>query len=110
MDGYSKIPGFILPTIRDGIARGLSLDSVAMLPALFLAFLQREQRGEIPFPYEDQLMDPASAKAIVSAADPVAAFVAERLLFNELAGNDQLLAAMRRALARVEEFIARRAK
>ena len=60
--------------------------------------------------YEDQLMDPASAKAIVSAADPVAAFVAERLLFNELAGNDQLLAAMRRAFARVEEFIARRAK
>ena len=110
MDGYSKIPGFILPTIRDGIARGLSLDSVAMLPALFLAFLQREQRGEIPFPYEDQLMDPASAKAIVSAADPVAAFVAERLLFNELAGNDQLLAAMRRAFARVEEFIARRGK
>ena len=37
MDGYSKIPGFITPTIRERLARGESIASVAMLPALFLA-------------------------------------------------------------------------
>jgi len=108
MDGFSKIPGFILPTIRDGLERGLDLKSVSILPALFLAFLIRERRGDIPYTYEDQLMDAAVADAIVGAEDPVNAFVAERLLFNELAGNEILLAAMRSAYQQVNEFIERR--
>ena len=105
MDGFSKIPGFILPTIRDGIELGIKLDSVSILPALYLAFLERQQRGDISFVYEDQLMDKAVAARIVSADDVVAEFVNERLLFNEFAGNAKLLAAMRRAYVRVNEFI-----
>jgi D-arabinitol 4-dehydrogenase len=108
MDGFSKIPGFILPTIRDGLERGLDLQSVSILPALFLAFLIRERRGDIPYPYEDQLMDTSVADAIVGSEDPVKAFVDERLLFNELAGNEILLSAMRSAYQKVNEFIERR--
>jgi D-arabinitol 4-dehydrogenase len=108
MDGFSKIPGFILPTIRDGLERGLNLQSVSILPALFLAFLIRERRGDIPYPYEDQLMDTSVADAIVGSEDPVKAFVDERLLFNELAGNEVLLSAMRSAFQQVNEFIERR--
>ncbi|WP_296801671.1 D-arabinitol 4-dehydrogenase, partial [Variovorax sp.] len=36
-DGFSKIPGFIAPTVRERLAAGQPIDSVAMLPALFLA-------------------------------------------------------------------------
>ncbi len=74
MDGFSKIPGFIAPTIHERLARGESIDSVAMLPALFLAFLQRWHRGELPYTYQDQSMDEAVAHAICQAADPVKAF------------------------------------
>jgi len=45
MDAYSKIPSFILPTISDSLNAGRSIDDVAVLPALFLAFLIREQRA-----------------------------------------------------------------
>ena len=48
MDAFSKIPGMIAPTIRDKLARGGSFDSVAMLPALFLAYLQRWHRRPDP--------------------------------------------------------------
>ncbi len=48
MDGYSKIPGFIAPTVRERLAKNASIASVAMLPALFLAFLQRWHRGRDP--------------------------------------------------------------
>ncbi|MEO8121561.1 MAG: D-arabinitol 4-dehydrogenase, partial [Rhodoferax sp.] len=41
MDGFSKIPGFIVPTIRERLTHGESIAGVAMLPALFLAYLQR---------------------------------------------------------------------
>lgn len=105
MDGYSKLPGFILPTIRDSLNAGRSIDSVSMLPALFLAFLERQQRGEISFEYQDQAMPAANAQAICTSDDVVKAFVADRLLFEELAGDERLLTAMRDAYARVQAFI-----
>lgn len=105
MDGYSKIPGFIQPTLREALAGGRGIAAVAMLPALFLAFLQRQQRGDIPYRYEDQAMDVDSAQRIVSADDPVAAFAAERLLFGPLAGDGRLEAALRAAYARVQHFM-----
>jgi len=108
MDGYSKIPGFIVPTIRERLAANASIASVAMLPALFLAYLQRWHRGQIPYTYQDQAMDPASAHAICESADPVAAFAADKVLFGPLAGDERLVAALRTASARVADFVRRR--
>ncbi|TXH71220.1 MAG: mannitol dehydrogenase family protein [Thiothrix sp.] len=107
MDGYSKIPGFIQPTLREALGANRSIDAVAMLPALFLRFLQRQQRGEIPFNYEDQAMDTASAEAICSSGDPVASFAAERVLFGPIAGDERLVAALRMAVQRVDEFVSK---
>ncbi|MCL4168854.1 UNVERIFIED_CONTAM: hypothetical protein GTU68_066738, partial [Idotea baltica] len=106
MDGYAKIPGFILPTLSEGIEGGRSVDSVAMLPALFLEFLKRQQRGELAYAYQDQGMDPESAKSIVEAEDTVLAFASEQLLFGKLAGDEKLVAALRNANERVQTFIA----
>lgn len=108
MDGYSKVPGFILPTIRESLQKGLDLSAVAMLPAFYLSFLLRENQGLIPYKYEDQLMDPQSFKRIVESDDPVAAFVAEPLLFDDLAGNEQVTAAVREAYVRSEAFATKR--
>lgn len=108
MDGFSKIPGFIVPTLRERLAKDASIASVAMLPALFLAYLQRWHRGQIPYEYQDQAMDPAAAHAICDAADPVAAFAADPVLFGTLAGEPRLVAALRTACARVAEFVRRR--
>jgi D-arabinitol 4-dehydrogenase len=104
MDGFSKIPGFIAPTIRQRLARNESVASVAVLPALFLAYLQRWHRGQIPYTYQDQAMDPAVAHAICESADPVAEFAADATLWGELAGDARLIAALREASARVEAF------
>lgn len=109
MDGYSKIPGFIQPTLREALGGNRSIDAVTMLPALFLAFLQRQQRGEVPFNYEDQAMDPASAQAICSAADPIVPFANERVLFGPIAGDERLVAALRKATDRVNAFVSKSA-
>ena len=106
MDGFSKIPGFIAPTVRERLTKGATIDSVAMLPALFLAFLQRWHRGELPYTYQDQGMDPAAAHAICDAADPVAAFCADTTLWGDLAGDARLVDAVRSASARVDAFVA----
>ena len=109
MDAFSKIPGMIAPTIRDKLARNAPFDSVAMLPALFLAYLQRWHAGQIPYTYQDQAMDPAVARAICGAADPVAAYAADATLWGEMASNPRLVATLRDAFARVQAFVAGRA-
>lgn len=110
MDAFSKIPGMIAPTIRDKLARGGSFDSVALLPALFLAYLQRWHAGQIPYTYQDQAMDPAVAHAICEAADPVAAYAADTTLWGEMASRPELVDALRRAFVRVQAFVTERAK
>ncbi|MDR7380025.1 D-arabinitol 4-dehydrogenase [Rhodoferax ferrireducens] len=103
-DGFSKIPGFIAPTVRECLARGASIDSVAVLPALFLAFLQRWHRGELAYVYQDQAMDPAVAHAICDAADPVVALAGNTSFWAELAGDPRLVAALQKATLQVNQF------
>ena len=105
MDGFSKIPGFIAPTIRERLHHGESIASVSMLPALFLAYLERWSAGKIAYTYQDQAMDPASAKAICTAADPVDAFCRDTVLWGPLAGDARLVDGVRAAYARVQAFV-----
>ena len=101
MDGFSKIPGFIAPTVRERLARGESIEAVTMLPALFLACLRRWHDGELPYTYEDQAMDPQVVHAICAAVDPVAAFAADASLWGPQAADPRLVDALRRAAERV---------
>jgi len=105
MDGYSKIPGFMAPTVRERLWKGAPIASVAMLPALFLAFLQRWHRGQIPYTYHDQAMDPGAAHAICDSADPVDAFCRDKVLWGPLAGDARLVREIRAASERVARFV-----
>ena len=108
MDAWSKIPGMIAPTIRDRLAQNESIASVAMLPALFLGYLHRWHAGNIPYTYQDQVMDVAAAHAICESSDTVAAYCADKILWGELANDPRLVAGMRAAYARVLSFIQER--
>jgi D-arabinitol 4-dehydrogenase len=105
MDGFSKIPGFIVPTLRECLAAGRDPASTALLPALFFEVLKRWHRGELPFEYQDGVMEPAAAHAIYQAADPLDAFCRDALLWGPLAGDPELTTAIRAAHARVLNFI-----
>ncbi len=105
MDGFSKIPGFIAPTIRERLARKESIDSVAMLPALFLAYLHQWHRNAIPYTYQDQAMNPQHAHAMCDAADTVEAFCHNDVLWGDLKDNTHLVKAVRSAYNKVEDFM-----
>jgi D-arabinitol 4-dehydrogenase len=102
MDGFSKIPGYIVPTFHDCLNKGIPFDSVAVLPALFLAFLQRWHRSEVAFEYHDQAMNPSVAHAMCAADDPVVAFCADVNLWGSLAGDAKLIEAIRRAGEKIQ--------
>jgi D-arabinitol 4-dehydrogenase len=104
-DGFAKIPGFLWPTFRECLARGASILATAMLPALFFEFLGRWHRGELPFEYQDQGMDAAAAHAFFAESDPLAAFARDPILWGPLAGNDELLTALRTQHQAVQAFV-----
>jgi D-arabinitol 4-dehydrogenase len=105
-DGFAKIAGFIVPTIRERLAAGQGIAAVARLPALFLAFLERWHAGTLPFEYQDQAMDPQRAHAICTAPDPLQPFCDDTSLWGELAGHETLRAALADARREVAAFAA----
>ncbi len=104
MDGFSKLPGMIVPTLRDCLDAGRPMDATAMLPALFFEFLSRWHHGTLGVPYADGVMDPAVAHAFFATTDPIGAFLKDAMLWGPLAGHPTLDAAIRKAHARVQQM------
>ena len=109
-DGFSKIPGFIAPTLAECFERGVEPAATAMLPALFFRFLDRWQAGSLPYTYQDGVMDERTARAFFAAPDPLQAFCADRLLWGSMAQTPHLEKALRGALGRVDAWLVKRGK
>jgi D-arabinitol 4-dehydrogenase len=107
-DGFSKLPGFIAPTLAECFERGVKPAATAMLPALFFRFLDRWQAGKLPYTYQDGVMDERVARAFFAAPDPLQAFSADRLLWGSMAQTPELAAVLAGALARVDVWLSRR--
>ncbi len=107
-DGFSKIPGFIAPTLSECFARKADPNATAILPALFFRFLERWHEGKLPYPYQDGVMDPAVAHGFFTASDPVKAFVADKGLWGKMAGSENLERVIRDAVGRVDAWLKNR--
>lgn len=105
MDSFAKIPGYIVPTFHDCLRLDVRMDALAVLPALFLQFLQRWHRGELGFDYQDQAMDPEHAHAICEASDPIVALCAHQPLWGSLTNHPRIVQAVRQADARVHLWL-----
>ncbi|MDR5811000.1 D-arabinitol 4-dehydrogenase [Caballeronia sp. LZ019] len=107
-DGFSKLPGFIAPTLSECFARNVDPDATAVLPALFFRFLERWHENRLPYAYQDGVMDAGVAHGYFTASDPVRAFVADKLLWGSMAQTENLERVMRRAIARVDAWLRNR--
>ena len=105
MDGFAKIPGFVLPTLRERLSRGESIARTAVLPALFFSFLRCWHEGELDYRYRDGLMDETAAHAFFEASDPLAAFCRDPVLWGPLAGAPALTEAVRAGDREVRAFV-----
>jgi len=107
-DGFSKLPGFIAPTLAECFERGATPAATAILPALFFRFLERWHTGRLPYVYQDGVMDERVAHGFFTAPEPLRAFAADKLLWGRMAQTPELEAALAGALARVDAWLAKR--
>jgi D-arabinitol 4-dehydrogenase len=108
-DGFSKLPGFIAPTLSECFARNVDPNATAILPALFFRFLERWHEGKLPYTYQDGVMDPAVAHGFFASPDPLKAFASDKLLWGSMAASEGLERVLRAAVARVDGWLERRA-
>ncbi|WP_337048988.1 D-arabinitol 4-dehydrogenase [Serratia fonticola] len=105
-DGFSKIPGFITPTLQECYQRGQEPKATAMLPALFFVFMQRWHQDQLPYEYQDGILDAAAVHQMFEAADPVAVFASDEKLFSTLAHSSAFSQLLRQSIDRVNHWLA----
>ncbi|MGO4745474.1 D-arabinitol 4-dehydrogenase [Serratia quinivorans] len=105
-DGFSKIPGFITPTLQECYQRGQTPHATAMLPALFFVYLQQWHLNRLPYEYQDGILDAAAVHALLDSADPVARFAGDSKLFASLASKAEFTDLMRQSVLRVNQWLA----
>lgn len=100
-DGFSKIPAMITPTLIECYQRGAVPNATAMLPALFFVFMEQWHKGQLPYEYQDGILDAAAVHAMFNAADPIACFASDKALFGALAERDDFAALLREKIQAV---------
>jgi D-arabinitol 4-dehydrogenase len=104
-DGFSKIPGFITPTLLECYQRNQQPKATAVLPALFFIFMRRWHEGELPYEYQDGILDQAAVHAMFNSADPVARYAQDSKMFGPLAVRPDFEKLLRDTIARLDSWV-----
>ncbi|WP_028865818.1 D-arabinitol 4-dehydrogenase [Psychromonas aquimarina] len=98
-DGFSKIPAMVTPTMIDCYNRNETPDATAALPALFFTFMQKWHEGQLPYEYQDGILDEQAVHAMYNSADPIKAYATNEMLFGELASKPEFETLLRNKIA-----------
>jgi len=104
-DGLSKISGFITPTLQECYQRKQVPAATAVLPALFFVYLQRWAKGELPYEYQDGVLDVEYYQKMMSSADALTQFVSSEMLFGSLAHSPEFHELMNKTVASIETWL-----
>uniref|UniRef100_A0A914ZC88 mannitol 2-dehydrogenase n=1 Tax=Panagrolaimus superbus TaxID=310955 RepID=A0A914ZC88_9BILA len=106
LDSYSKIAGFIVPTIADSFARGGMPQATALLTALFFRFLEKWIEGIEEFAFFDSTMDEQIVKGFFKSDNPIKAYCSDKLLWGKLSGKKELEQVVREGVEIVDQWLA----
>lgn len=104
-DGFSKIPGFINPTLVECYQRGQTPAATAVLPALFFLFMQRWHQGKLPYDYQDGILDAAAVHQLMDSDDPLQGYARDAKLFGPLAARADFESLLRSTVKRLETWL-----
>lgn len=100
-DGFSKIPAMVTPTIIECYNRNETPDATAALPALFFVFMKKWHEGQLPYEYQDGILDEQAVHAMYNSADPIKVYATNDMLFGELASKPEFETLLRKKIAEV---------
>lgn len=99
-DGSSRHAGFIVPSIRDGLASGRPIDGLALVEALWARYCRGVREDGSPIEPNDPLWDDLSAYAVEAQETPQAWFGLAHV-YGNVACDDQFRRAFAAHLRRI---------
>ncbi|MBU6455334.1 MAG: mannitol dehydrogenase family protein [Cyanobacteria bacterium REEB67] len=90
MDGSSKLPKFILPSIKEELERGGPITRLTLCIASWMRFLTGVDEDDQPIPIDDPLAEKLKALALASKTDP-RPFLAMTEIFGDLGDNKRFV-------------------
>lgn len=100
LDGSNRQPKFIVPSIRDALAKGGSVRGLALVSALWCRYCHGETESGTPIAPNDPNWDQLQALARQAKADP-AAWLSQRQIYGEVADDPRFVQAFTDALTRL---------
>ncbi|NDO83234.1 D-arabinitol 4-dehydrogenase [Citrobacter sp. NCU1] len=100
-NGSSKIPAMILPTLQECYQRGARPVATAMLPALFFVLMEQWHKGNLPYEYQDSILDIQGVHNMFANSDPISDFACNKALFGSLAESEDFQTLIREKIAEV---------
>jgi mannitol 2-dehydrogenase len=97
-DGSNRQPKFILPSVRDRLKSGASVNGLALVSALWCRYCYGETESGKPIAANDPSWERLQAAAKPARSDPLA-FLKLRDIFGELAENPSYVRAFSHALS-----------
>ena len=91
-DGSSRHPGFVIPTIRDGLAVGTPIEGLALVEAAWARMCEGSREDGSPIAPNDPFWDDLQATASTAKSDP-AAWLEQRQYFGDLADHPRFATA-----------------
>lgn len=104
-DSLSKIPGFISPTLIECYKDHKEPNATIVLPALFFVFMEEWHKGNLPYQYQDGILDEKTMHALFEKKDPVAEFAGDKTLFGEIAGKPDFIERMRSTIDSLKTWV-----
>lgn len=95
-DGSSRHPGFVLPSVRDALARGTKLEGLAMAEALWARMCLGQRENGSTIKPNDPIWDYLTEHAKTAAKTP-RAWLEMRDLYGDLADQNRFVAAFEAA-------------
>ncbi|MFB4360822.1 mannitol dehydrogenase family protein [Pantoea sp. BS_8] len=105
-DGLSKIPAMVTPTLQACYQRGTPPAASVVLPALFYLFLQRWAQGELPYDYQDGVLQPDVIQQWFTQPDPLRTYMTQPSLFGALATSADFHARLTATVAGLTTWLA----
>ncbi|EFA77992.1 Mannitol-1-phosphate/altronate dehydrogenase [Heterostelium album PN500] len=107
-DGWTKIPGFFVPTIMRCYEKGIDPTATIRIAAIYYLFFMRWHKNQLPFNYHDGCMVPEDAHKLLSASDPIEAYSKEKRLFGKLVDNSKFNSSLRNEIKNMTEWLEKR--
>ncbi|WP_204113123.1 mannitol dehydrogenase family protein [Shimia biformata] len=90
-DGSARHPGFVMPSVRDGLARGTSVSGLALVEALWARMCEGTREDGSRIAANDPQWGALNAAAMAAKTDP-SAWLAQTAYYGDLASDDRFTA------------------